>query len=947
MAGSLRALSRRTRVRVLVGLVVALVTAGLISITGQSEAEASEWWPVPASRVYTVDGHGYGHGHGMSQWGSQGAAMSGLNASQIMDFYYPGTTQVQIGAPNVRVLLTAISSSDIRVDGTNGSTVMAIRDDASGTLVYAPSGYYRVITSGNTQRLMRFDGTWQDYSIGGSGVYAGPMTFWTGDGATVWSSGSSARNYRGAISVVRTGGATSTAVNTVNMQEYLQGVVPRESPPSFQPAALQAQSIAARSYAWWDAQTPSASYYDICDTTACQVYGGRSVYSTSGGWKSEEWASTNDAVAATGGVALYYNGAPAFTQFSASNGGVMSAGSQPYLVDKNDPYDGIPSGNPNHNWSSTLSADTVEAAYPSIGTLQGLRVMSRSGLGEWGGYITSVQLVGSARTVTISSPRFNLKSTYWKPREEGNPYGSLDAVDAVTGDQVRARGWSVDPNWTGPMFVHAYVDGAFRGEFLANASRPDVGAALPSHGDLHGYDITLPVSQGRHDVCIFAINVGAGSMNSPLGCMGVNTSGIPIGNLESSVVSAGRAVLTGWTLDSDAPGPVDVHVYVNGGGAVFTADDPRPDVGAAYPGTGNDHGFSVSVPLPPGTSQVCVYAFNTPAPGINPVLGCRTLTLAVDPVGNLEAVSGGPRAVTAVGWAFDQETLSPIDVHVYIDGAYAATATANLGRADVGAAFPGAGNQHGFSVTVPATPGNRQVCVYAINVLQGSTNSGLGCRTADVGVAPVGRIDEATVTGFRARVAGWALDGDGTQPIDVHLYVDGRFATSVTASDDRPDIGAAFPASGSAHGFRASLDLAGGRHTVCAYGINVLGGKGNPLLSCSTVDVASGQSQPYGTLDEAKVVDGVVQASGWALDPDVPTSPVTVHFYVDGAIYGLLSANSARPDVAAAFPGAGSAHGYTGHLTLARGTHSVCTYAINQGAGTGSSGLGCRTVTVP
>ncbi|MGQ4819541.1 SpoIID/LytB domain-containing protein, partial [Enterococcus faecium] len=60
------------------------------------------------------------------------------------------------------------------------------------------------------------------------------------------------------------------------MEEYLKGVVPRESPSWFEPAALEAQAIAARSYSHWDAQTPSAAAWDICDTTACQVYGGRS-----------------------------------------------------------------------------------------------------------------------------------------------------------------------------------------------------------------------------------------------------------------------------------------------------------------------------------------------------------------------------------------------------------------------------------------------------------------------------------------------------------------------------------------------------------------------------------------------------------------------------------------------------------------------------------------------
>jgi SpoIID/LytB domain protein len=52
---------------------------------------------VPSNRTYTIDGHGFGHGKGLSQRGAQGAATAGLDVNQILAFYYPGTTQTQIG----------------------------------------------------------------------------------------------------------------------------------------------------------------------------------------------------------------------------------------------------------------------------------------------------------------------------------------------------------------------------------------------------------------------------------------------------------------------------------------------------------------------------------------------------------------------------------------------------------------------------------------------------------------------------------------------------------------------------------------------------------------------------------------------------------------------------------------------------------------------------------
>jgi SpoIID/LytB domain protein len=929
----------RGRTRTLVVGVVALLTCGLLGVVAPADpAQAADWYPVPSSRIYTIDGHGYGHGRGMSQWGAQGAATQGLNVHQILDHYYPGTTQTDIGAPNVRVLISGTATGDQRIESAPNTTVMALQDTATGATTYAPPGNFRVITQNGAQRLMRYDGAaWVDFTIDGRATYAGPIAFWSEDGVRVWTTSGSATNYRGSVTVVRTTTSESNVVNTVNMQEYLMGVVPAESPPSWQPAALQAQAVAARSYAWWDVQTPSKPWYDICDTTSCQVYKGRSV----------EHQKTNDAIAVTAGIALYHGGAPAFTQFSASNGGAMLAGSQPYLRAALDPYDGV-AGNPNHNWSTTLSASYLESKYPSIGTLQGLRVVSRAGLGEWGGYITSLEVVGSKATVKETNPRYNLKSNWWKPRDEGNPFGGYDAATPVTGDQVRVVGWALDPDTTDPIIVHVYVDGRLQNAYMADVPRPDVAAVLPGSGERHGFDVTVPVSQGRHTICVFALNTGRGNVNTELGCRTADTTGLPVGNIETAAVSSGEGVLTGWAVDPDSSASLEVHAYVNGGmGQIVTANRSRPDVGASFPGAGDAHGFSMRVPLQPGTNQVCLFAINVPAPAVNPQLGCRTLVLLVDPIGNLEAAAGRAGDFTVTGWALDPETSAPIDVHVYIDGAPAVALRADGSRPDVGSAHPGAGDLHGFSTAVGAAPGTHEVCVYAINVLRGGVNPLLGCRTVEVGVLPTGRLDAVTVDAFEAHVVGWALDGDTADPIDVHLYVDGRFVKAVTASANRPDVGSAFPAQGPAHGIDTTLSLPAGRHSVCAFAINVLGAKGNPLLSCSDVTVAAGQSLPFGHLDSVTVTNGITAAAGWAIEPDAPTTPVTTHFYVDGRFSGSVAAGEPRPDVGGAFPGAGPAHGYTGYWPLPAGQHTVCAFAINQGAGWLNPALGCLPVTVP
>jgi hypothetical protein len=536
-------------------------------------------------------------------------------------------------------------------------------------------------------------------------------------------------------------------------------------------------------------------------------------------------------------------------------------------------------------------------------------------------------------------------STQLPGQSSWQPVGTFDAVIARTGATVDVKGWTVDPDTTGPIEVHVFVDGVLRTALSAKTFRPDIGEALPTWGPYHGFDGVVPVSSpGVHEVCVHAINVGSFAPNTFLGCRPVNTTGYAMGNLEKAVVSEGQGRLVGWMLDPDTTAPADLHVYVNGGwGGAATADVSRPDVGASYPGRGAQHGFDVTVPLAPGANQVCIYAINVGPPAPNPEISCTTLELKVQPFGDAR-FSGGADGASVAGWAIDPETSSPIDVHVYVDGNWGTALTANIERPDVAAAIPGAGPRHGYQAQLPMAPGSHEVCVFAINVKQGTVSPGLGCATVSVGRPPTGNFEAATVKGAVVSLDGWALDPDTTAPIDVHVYADDKFAAVVPAGGSRPDVAAAFPASGPGHGFRGAIVLAPGRHKVCAYAINVVGGTGNPSLGCRDVVVPPSVS-PSGTLDYARGVPGHIITGGWTYDPDVPTRPVYVHLYVDGRWGGQVLANEDRPDVGAAIPGAGNEHGYTAYLPVAAGRHTVCAYAIDS-AGAANPLLQCLAVVV-
>lgn len=304
-----------------------------------------------------------------------------------------------------------------------------------------------------------------------------------------------------------------------------------------------------------------------------------------------------------------------------------------------------------------------------------------------------------------------------------------------------------------------------------------------------------------------------------------------------------------------------------------------------------------------------------------------------DPIGSLDVASAGPGQVTVKGWALDPNTADPIQVHVYVDASGYAT-TASTTRTDVGAVFPGYGSAHGFVTTVPASAGTRQVCAYGINVGPGASQL-LGCRSVQVGGSPLGALDIARQVPGGVQVAGWSLDLDVADPIDVHAYA-GSSGAVTSAGRSRADIGSAFPAWGPNHGYLTTIPTsASGSTSICTYGINV-GLGSNAVLGCRSVEL---RQNPFGTIDSVVRSGDTVRLRGWALDPSSGTS-IQVHLYASsgGAVAG--NANLERADLGPAFPGYGTGHGFDVQILAPPGAQ-LCLYAINVGAG-GNALLGCR-----
>jgi hypothetical protein len=492
-----------------------------------------------------------------------------------------------------------------------------------------------------------------------------------------------------------------------------------------------------------------------------------------------------------------------------------------------------------------------------------------------------------------------------------NPVGGVDAT--ATGRDITVSGWATDPDTSGAIPVHVYLDGSAVAVLPADGPTVTRGA--------HGFSTTVRTTDGVHSVCAYAINVGRGTTNVLLGCRSVPVSMSPAGALES-VSADGRSVaVTGWASDPDVPAQaISVHVYANGqGAAVLTAG------GSAHGG----HGFSATVTLPEGTQNVCAYAINVGAGG-NALLGCRSVYVSMNPTGALTDVVLEGVSARIGGWVTDPDIPSgAVQVHVYLDGR-------PVGAVMAGDTRSGVSGPHGYEMLVPlGSPGGHQVCTYGINVGQGTSNVLLGCRATSVAAAAFeasGTLDALTLTGPLVAVAGSATDPDGTAAVPIHVYVDGAGAAVLYASGAPGTTGTGGP-------FRGDVKLAPGSHDVCAYAINQGYGLANRLLGCRQIVVPEAAYNPTGALSSATASGGEISFAGWAGDPDDDAAALAVHVYVDGVGRTAVTANQVASGVS-------GAHAYSGQVAAAAGQHQVCTYAINIGRGTTNVLLGCRNVTV-
>jgi SpoIID/LytB domain protein len=416
-------------------------TAALLTgiVLGISAALIAPNTAVAVDGPVTITGHGFGHGRGMGQYGAYGYAVnSGWSYQQILGHYYSNATLSNTGDPLIDVELTAMTGKDaaicapgLTVDGTAvGKGCVLIRRVAQGSFaVFAANSY----TPGT-------DPGWVQWATRPTGMTIAT----TADPANlanllrVWDSSSNSHGYRSVLMVADPGG-TQYLYNRVSSETYLRGVLPREVPASWGSAgggkgmqALEAQAVAARSYALSGA--PRASGAKICDTTACQVYGGAFTWASGASAPTaSENSLTDTAATATAGQVLMLNGNIARAEFSSSTGGYTAGGTFPAVADDGD----ATSNNPYHSWSTSTTLNGIASAL-GTGAIGSITVTGRNGLGEDGGRVTQVTIVatsGARSTFTGAQVRtaLGLKSD-WFSLSGVNPAEAQKVVKALYAD---------------------------------------------------------------------------------------------------------------------------------------------------------------------------------------------------------------------------------------------------------------------------------------------------------------------------------------------------------------------------------------------------------------------------------------------------------------------------------------------------------------------------------
>lgn len=382
--------------------------------------------------TFSVGGSGFGHGVGMSQYGAREMAARGNSAGQILRYYYAGVTvsdSTSMASQNLRVHLLSTASTTLKVTKLNGADGY-VRVRTQGA-VLPTTGSVRLEANGGDVVTTMPDGTRKRAA---SAILEWPGTrFWepgSPQAATLRVPNADGTTKpldlrHGKLVVTVIDGKLNIVTELRMNDEYLYGL--DEMPSSWPAAALQAQTIAGRSYALRNMGSLRADCgCHVWDEVSSQKFRGwakesegtNAVYGKRWVAAVDATVTRNSAGTPARALSVWYGNRVAEATYSSSSAGRTRAATEmgwtatPYLVSRSDPYSVTPA-NPNRAWTVSITQERMAAAFglPNVLTVRETAQNGTSGYTDW---MTATSSGGTVKRLTGNQFRtaLGLKSSF-------------------------------------------------------------------------------------------------------------------------------------------------------------------------------------------------------------------------------------------------------------------------------------------------------------------------------------------------------------------------------------------------------------------------------------------------------------------------------------------------------------------------------------------------------
>jgi stage II sporulation protein D len=322
------------------------------------------------------------------------------------------------------ILAMPAAAQDIRVGLRQGASEVTV---GSSTPMSLLDGNGRLL--GQIPALQGFSATMAAGGVSVAGKKAWQIVLKPKENGFIYAGG---RWYRGEVDLVRESSGISV-INRLNIEDYLASVIGREMYNTWPQEALKAQAVASRSYAVFKLQRPKSKLFDVLDTTTSQVYVGL----------EGEANSTQEAVKATAGEVLMYQGKVIEAVFHSSSGGHTENSENvwqtivPYLRGVED----FDQSSPSYQWTLNLTAPQLRQRIPGVGDILSMTPAKSSPTGR----ILTLKVQGTKGERLIKGTEvrkaLGLKSTLFTAKPEFGLVAGKSVPSRPIGFLVSGRGY--------------------------------------------------------------------------------------------------------------------------------------------------------------------------------------------------------------------------------------------------------------------------------------------------------------------------------------------------------------------------------------------------------------------------------------------------------------------------------------------------------------------------